>query len=362
MREQLSNQPPIIKPYIPLLKLGPKLVGPGYPTFLIVEIGQAHDGSLGTAHAFIDIVADSGADAIKFQTHIAAFESTRDEPFRVSFSRQDKSRYDYWKRMEFTEDEWKGLAEHAQERGLIFLSSAFSTAAVELLNSLNVPAWKIGSGEFRSLDLIDSMLATGKPVLLSTGMSQWNEIGHAVDYVRGAGGNIGLFQCTSEYPTSLKRVGLNVIDEMWSRYQCVVGLSDHSGSIWPGIATIMRGSHMLEVHLTLHGNAFGPDVPASLTPDELRFLVEARNMCAVMDSNPVDKEIMAGELEQMRGLFTKSVSPTRNLKAGEILKSGMLSLKKPGTGIPANEMEDLYGRKLARDVLSDSLLQYTDLE
>jgi len=362
MKNQEISQPQCVKSSIAPIKFGEHLIGPGYPPFLIVEIGQAHDGSLGTAHAFIDIVADSGADAIKFQTHIAECESTRDEPFRVTFSRQDKTRYDYWKRTEFTEDEWKGLADHAREQGLVFLSSAFSVAAVALLDSLGIPAWKVGSGEFRSLDLIDCMLATGKPIFLSTGMSRWSEIGYAVDYIRNAGGEIGLFQCTSEYPTSLNRVGLNIIDEMRSRYECILGLSDHSGTVWPSIAAMARGIDLLEVHLTLHKKAFGPDVAASLTPDELKCLVEARDAYTEMDGNPVDKDMIAEELAQMRELFTKSVSPVRELKAGEVLEPGMLTLKKPGTGISADKMEKLYGRKLVKDVARDSLLQYIDLD
>ena len=121
-------------------------VGTGHPCFIIGEVAQAHDGSLGMAHAYIDAIADAGADAVKFQTHIAAEESTPDEMWRVKFSYQDDSRFDYWRRMEFTEAQWRGLADHAGEKGLVFLSSPFSVAAVELLARIGVPAWKIASG------------------------------------------------------------------------------------------------------------------------------------------------------------------------------------------------------------------------
>src|SRR5215467_15257875 len=147
---------------------------------IVAEVAQAHDGSLGTAHAFIDACARAGADAIKFQTHIASAESTPGEPWRVKFSRQDASRYDYWKRMEFTAEQWRGLAEHANERGLIFLSSAFSFAAVELLERLGMSAWKVGAGEVTNLPLLERMARTGKPVLLSSGMSTWAELDAAV--------------------------------------------------------------------------------------------------------------------------------------------------------------------------------------
>ena len=158
-------------------------------TFLIAEVAQAHDGSLGSAHAFIDGAADAGVDAVKFQTHIAAAESTMDEPFRVRFSAQDESRYAYWQRMEFQATHWKALAGHARDRGLHFLSSPFSVEAAHLLANLGVPAWKVGSGEIRSRDLLQAMLDAGGPILLSTGMSPWREIDDAVQFLseRNAG-------------------------------------------------------------------------------------------------------------------------------------------------------------------------------
>src|SRR5262249_62163091 len=155
------------------------------PRCLIIgEVAQTHDGSLGAAHAYIDAVAHAGADAVKFQTHIASAESTPGEPWRVKFSRQDASRYDYWKRMEFTEEHWLGLSEHANEQGLFFLSSAFSAEAVELLERVGVPAWKVGSGEVSNLPLLAKMAQTGKPVILSSGLSDWDELDSAGNCVR----------------------------------------------------------------------------------------------------------------------------------------------------------------------------------
>src|ERR671939_371718 len=137
---------------------------------IIGEVAQAHDGSLGLAHAFIDAIADAGAHAVKFQTHIAAAESTPGEPWRVKFSRQDASRYDYWKRMEFTEEQWHGLKQHADESGVQFLSSPFSVEAVELLTRVGVAAWKVASGEVSNQPMFQKMAETRWPILLSTGM------------------------------------------------------------------------------------------------------------------------------------------------------------------------------------------------
>ncbi len=336
-------------------------IGRDRPAFVIAEVSQSHDGSLGLAHAFIDAAAEAGADAIKFQTHIAAAESTLDEPFRVRFSEQDETRYDYWKRMEFTPEQWTGLADHATARELVFLSSAFSVAAVELLEKIGVPAWKVGSGEYKSTDLLSAMTATKKPVLLSTGMSDWDEISASVGTVRDLGAPLALFQCTSSYPTALAEVGLNVIEEMRTRYGCPVGLSDHSGSPHPSLAAIARGADMIEIHFALDMKMFGPDVPVSLNPAGLALLCEARDAVAEMDGNPVDKNNAAKALTEMRDLFTKSIAPVRPLSAGTVLTADMLTAKKPGTGIPADQLADLVGRELAVDVSADRLLKLEDL-
>ncbi len=344
------------------ISIANRAVGGGAPALLIAEVGQAHDGSLGTAHAFIDAAAGAGADAIKFQTHIAAAESTLDEEFRVKFSKQDGTRYDYWHRMEFTAEQWSGLADHAREAGLIFLSSAFSVAAVELLDKLGHAAWKIGSGEYKSQDLMAAMAATGKPILLSTGMSRWAEIAHSAAGIRSLGADLGLFQCTSRYPTPLDRVGLNVIDKLRDEHDCPVGLSDHSGSPYPALAALARGADMIEVHVIFDKRMFGPDVPASLTFEEFRAVADGRDAFAEMDAHPVDKDREADDLETMRGLFTKSLAPTRALPKGTVLTTEMLTAKKPGSGIAATRLDEFVGRTLAADVVPDRLLRQEDVE
>src|SRR2546427_10068057 len=168
----------------PSFRVGSRPVGAGLPCLIVGEIAQAHDGSLGFAHAFIDAIAASGADAVKFQTHIAAAESTPGEPWRVRFSRQDESRYAYWRRMEFTEEQWHGLRRHATERGLLFLSSPFSVEALELLTRVGVAAWKVASGEVSNPAILDRMMATDLPVILSTGLSRLDEIDAAVTRIR----------------------------------------------------------------------------------------------------------------------------------------------------------------------------------
>jgi N,N'-diacetyllegionaminate synthase len=336
-------------------------VGPGHPALLVAEVAQAHDGSLGLAHAFIDAAADAGVDAVKFQTHLAAEESTLDEPFRVRFSQQDPTRFHYWRRTEFTPEQWQELATHARERGLIFLSSAFSVTAVDLLRTIGMPAWKIGSGEFASADLWRSMAATGAPILLSTGLAKRAEIVNAVAAFRAAGLPFALMQCTSAYPTSLEAVGLNVIDELRREFNCPVGLSDHSGSIFPGLAALARGADLLEFHVTFDRRMFGPDVAASLTFDEANLLVRMRDALRTMDSHPVDKDAMAEELRGLRKMFGKSLAPVQPIAAGTVLRPEMIATKKPGGGIPLEAAEQIAGRRLARDVAPERILRWTDL-
>lgn len=336
-------------------------VGRDAPAYLIAEVAQAHDGSLGTAHAFIDAAADAGADAVKFQTHIADAESTRDEPFRVKFSRQDETRLDYWRRMEFSPAQWQGLADHADERGLHFLSSAFSLEAVELLRGLGVPAWKIASGEVLTDVLVDAICADGKPVILSSGMSPWADIDAAVARIQGAGAPLAVLQCVSRYPTPLTDIGLNVIDEIHARYDCPAGLSDHSGQPWPAMAAISRGAAIVELHITLSDRMFGPDVPSSLTVEQFRMVADLRDAVAEMDAHPADKDAVAAELSDMRSLFGRSLAPKRHLRAGTLITEDMLVAKKPATGIPVAESAAVIGRILVRDVACDRLIAWEDL-
>ena len=333
----------------------------GKRTLIVGEVAQAHDGSLGMAHAFIDTIAKAGADAVKFQTHIAQAESTPAEPWRVKFSRQDASRYAYWQRMEFTEEQWHGLKQHASDRGLIFLSSPFSVEAVELLKRVGVAAWKVASGEVTTAPIFERMAETGLPLLLSTGMSSLTEIDEAVARIQARNLPFAVLQCTSAYPCPPEKVGLNLIPVFRERYQSAVGLSDHSGTIYPGLAAATLGIEVLEVHVAFSREMFGPDVPASLIPTELRQLVDGVRFIEAMKANPVDKNRMAQEMAPLRDLFTKSVVARQPLVAGTILEEEHLTVKKPGTGFPASRLTELIGKQLLRDVQTDEQLQIADV-
>lgn len=328
---------------------------------VIAEVAQGHDGSLGFAHSFIDVAAEAGVDAIKFQTHIAEAESSPDEPWRIKFSYEDVSRFAYWQRMEFTEAQWQGLREHCDEREIGFISSAFSVEAVELLRRVGVAAWKISSGESLSSELLRHLGQDGVPILISTGMSTYAEIGTAVEHCRAGGTEPVLLQCTSMYPTPPERLGLNVLDELRTQHGCPVGLSDHSGTIYPGLAAVALGAVVLEVHMTFSRRMFGPDSPVSLEPAELTSLVDGVRFLERARGAPVDKDAVAAELSEVRNLFGKSLVSRRALAAGTVLSDDDLTAKKPAFGIPASERTVVVGRTLVAAIPAGHVLQLADL-
>lgn len=328
---------------------------------VIGEVAQAHDGSLGMAHAYIDAIAAAGADAVKFQTHIAAAESTPDEPWRVKFSTQDATRFDYWKRMEFTEPQWHELRRHAEAKGLLFLSSPFSLEAIELLERVGIAAWKVASGEITNTQLLERMAGTGIPVILSTGMSDLAAIDNAVTFLNSKGVPLAVLQCTTSYPCPAEKVGLNLLSFFKDRYQCAVGISDHSGTIFPGLAAVTLGAEVIEVHVTFDRGMFGPDVPASVTTDELKQLVDGVHFIERMLANPVDKNQMAEEMGDLRRIFAKSLVACADLDEGTILTQEHLTTRKPGTGIPAAKFYEVVGTRLTRAVKAGQLLSFEDI-
>ena len=326
----------------------------------MAEVAQAHDGSLGLAHAFIDAAAQSGAAAIKFQTHIAEAESTPAEPWRVQFSTQDASRFDYWKRMEFSTAQWRELRDHAAEAGLLFASSPFSLEAVDLLDEIDVDFMKVASGEVTNQPMLEAMARTGRPVAMSSGMSPWHEIDRAIELLGGET-PIVVLQCTSEYPCPPEKVGLNVIEELRERYRLPVGLSDHSGTVFPGLAAATASIALLEVHLTLSRDMFGPDVPASVTTDEMATLVAGVRFIERALANPVNKDGMVEEFSKLRSSFMKSPVTAHPLEAGHRLLATDIALKKPGNGLPADSLPDLVGRVLAHSLPADHQIEMADL-
>jgi len=331
-------------------------------TFIIAEIGQAHDGSLGIAHSYIDALSRTGVNAIKFQTHIADAESSIDEDFRVKFSYQDKTRFEYWKRMEFNLDQWIGLKNHCEDVGLEFISSPFSCAAVDLLEKVGVNKYKIGSGEVRNRLLVDKICKTGKEILISSGMSSFSELDESLGWIKLFQSDVSLFQCTTDYPTVPNDWGLHVIQEMKERYKVPVGFSDHSGDIFAPLAAVTLGAELLEFHAVFSKEIFGPDSKASLTIDQITTLVEGVQQIEKYNFSIYSKDDVQRYFE-LKKLFGKSLSLNKDLKRGHILTFNDLEAKKPANlGIDPALYAQVIGRKISSDLVQWQFLNYENIE
>jgi N,N'-diacetyllegionaminate synthase len=325
--------------------------------YLIAEIGQAHDGSLGMAHAYIDAVAKTGVDAIKFQTHFAEHESTKRDIFRTKFSYQDATRYDYWKRIQFPDKEWGNLQKHAREVGLDFVSTAFSNHAVDLLADLSVPFFKVGSGDLLSFSLIDHMCRYQIPIVLSSGMATLDECKTAIKFVKDKNIECAIMQCTTSYPSPPETWGLNVIGTYHDLFGIPVGFSDHSGDIFAGLAAVSAGIDLLEVHVVFSKDSFGPDSSSSLTIEQLQNLVKGIRLIETANKNPVDKDDLASTFQRNKMLFSRSAVFSERLLKGTKLKEEHVLYKKPGGGLSKSQVDLLMGLNLHSDVMKDDLVE-----
>jgi N-acetylneuraminate synthase len=329
--------------------------------YLIAEIAQAHDGSLGILHSYIDAVAKTGVQAIKFQMHIAEAESSIHEPFRVKFSKEDATRFDYWKRMEFTLEQWAAIKKHCDEVGLDFICSPFSNLAVDWLEEVGVHTYKIGSGEVTNLLLLEKIANTGKPIIISSGMSSYTEMDETVAFLKSKNATFSILQCTTAYPTFPEQYGLNVINELKERYQVPTGFSDHSAKISTGIAAVALGAELLEFHVVFHRSLFGPDAIASLTLEETKLLVEAVNDIHLATENPINKSSNDG-FQELKSIFEKSLAINKDLPTGHVITFDDLESKKPkGCGIAAQDFKAVIGRKLKNNKSKWDFLNEEDL-
>jgi N,N'-diacetyllegionaminate synthase len=329
--------------------------------YIIAEIGQAHDGSLGVLYSYIDALATTGVDAVKFQMHIAEAESSEHEPFRVQFSLEDKTRFDYWTRMGFSLDQWKGIKLYCESVGLDFLCSPFSNLAVDWLDEMEVEQYKIGSGEVNNFLILEKIAQTKKPVILSSGMSSYEELDQTVNFLKDRNVNFSILQCTTSYPTQAEQYGLNGIQELKERYQVPVGFSDHSAKIETCIAATALGASILEFHVVFDRKMFGPDAIASLTIAEAKDLVVAVRNIATALSNPIDKKSNAA-FSSLKQIFEKSLAINKDLPMNHILTFDDLEAKKPkGFGIEASRFQQIIGKTLNKDMQQWDFLNEEDL-
>lgn len=325
--------------------------------FVIAEAGVNHDGDPDLAHALVDAAADAGADAVKFQTFVAAALASPTAP--TAAYQRDRDGGDTQRamleRLVLPPEAWPALQAHARDRGLVFLSTPFDDASADLLDGLDVSAFKVGSGELTNLPFLARLAATGRPLIVSTGMATMPEVARAVDAVRGAGaGPLALLHCVSSYPAAPEDANLAAIAMLREAFGVQAGWSDHTPGIELPVAAVALGATIVEKHLTLDRGRRGPDHGMSLDPTAFAAMV-----AAIRATEPAlgghDKAPTAAERE-MATLARRSLHWARDLPAGSIVAPSDLVAQRPGTGLAPERAGDLVGRATARAVRAGALV------
>ena len=344
--------------------LAGRAIEPGRPVFVIAEAGVNHNGDAAMARALIDAAADSGADAVKFQTFRTSALTSRTAPkaaYQIEATGAGESQSEMLMRLELSTETLRALQAHAAARGIVFFSTPFDEASADTLAALGVPMFKIPSGEITNLPLLRHIAAKGKPIILSTGMSTLDEVEQALAAIGDlADVSVAILHCVSAYPAPVGEVNLRAMDALRDRFGRPVGLSDHTLGLEIALAAVARGAAIVEKHLTLDKNLPGPDHRASLEPAEMAALVRGiRNVEAALGDGV--KRPMPSELDTRR-VARKSLVAARALRAGEELVKDAVAVKRPGTGISPAELERALGRRVRRDLAADDVIDWTALE
>lgn len=338
-------------------RIAGRRVGPEHPPLVIAEVGINHEGEIDKALALVDAAADAGAEIVKFQCHITEKEMipTDMTPGEISSERL----WDIIKRCELTEVEEHRVQAHCAARGLIFLSTPFSREAADRLNEMRVSAFKIGSGECNNLPLLDHIARFGKPMILSTGMNDLASVRRSVAVLEGRV-PYALLHCTSMYPTPYDKVRLGGISDLARAFPgALVGLSDHSLNIWTCLGAVALGASILEKHFTISREWPGPDTGISIEPGELRDLIVGSR--AVWEARGGAKTILPEEQPVIDFAYATVVT-IAPIRAGDTFSRDNLWVKRPGTGsIPAVRLDEILGRRAARDVAADQHLAAADV-
>ena len=330
---------------------------------LIAEIGLSHEGSLGIAQASIEAAASVGADIVKFQVHSAEHESSSQEKFRVPFSKQDSTRSDYWQRTSFSKKQWEILINQSKELNIEFSVSVFNSYSLNQMLDLGVQTIKLGSGDLLNEELAEALQDFSGFVILSTGMATWAEINEALElYFEFKNDNrLAVLQCTSKYPTKLNQVGINIMEEIITKYGVPSGLSDHTNNLSSSYIAISRGAKFIEKHVVFSQLMFGPDISSSIEFEDFKKLSEFRDHYNEV-SCFVDKDETARELSEIKKLFGRSLGLKSDFPTGHILELNDFCLRKPGGGLSWQNRLDLVGKRLIKPYLHEDLLEAAHVE
>lgn len=340
------------------IKIG-KLVGDGEPCFIIAEAGVNHNGKIDLAKKLIDAAKNADADAVKFQTFKTEKILIKEAP-KAEYQKEttgEGTQYEMIKKLELSEKDFEKIAEYAKQKGIIFLSTPFDEESADLLEKLDVPAFKIGSGDLTNLPLLEYIAKKNKTMIVSTGMSTLDEVREAVETVRNTGNNqIILLHCTSNYPANIEDCNLLAMHTLEKEFNVPVGYSDHALGITVPVAAAAMGASVIEKHFTLDKNLPGPDHRASLEPDELKEMVKKiRNVEKALGTG--EKKPAESEMEVQK-LARKSIVARVNIHKGSIITRGMLAIKRPGTGLAPKYMKEVIGKKTKTDIKKDGLITF----
>lgn len=330
-------------------------IGLNFPPLVVAEIGINHEGSLETAILMADAAINSGAEIIKHQTHIPHAEMS-DEARYIIPGNTDVSIFEVIERCALDLDEEVKLAAHVRAQGKIYMSTPFSFEAVDFLESINVPAYKIGSGECNNYPLVDYIASKEKPVILSTGMNSISTIRPSVEIFRKYGNDFALLHCTNLYPTPTSLLRLNAIKEIGEAFpDAVLGLSDHSISNYPCIASVALGASILERHFTDSKDRPGPDIVCSMDPAELKELILASR--TVYEASQGSKFPVAEEDVTIAFAFASVVS-TKDLSPGDIIDRNAITLKRPHGGeLGPMDFTDLIGKQVLAPIKQNTQIK-----
>ena len=344
----------------PFIEIAGRKIGYDYDPLVIAELGINHGGSLSIAKQMVDAAADAGVEVVKHQTHIVQDEMSS-EARKVIPGHTKESIYDIIASCALNEEDERALQKYIHEKGMIFISTPFSRAAVIRLESMNVPAYKIGSGECNNYPLLKHIAAYGKPIILSTGMNTIESIGKAVTIFREYKIKFALLHCTNVYPTPPELVRLNAITELKETFpDAVIGLSDHTTTNYPCIASVALGASILERHFTDNMDRIGPDIICSMDPQSCKELINATKI--VKQARDGKKGPVEAEKPTINFAYASVVS-TQFIKQGEVLTKENTWVKRPGTGeILAEYYETIIGKTTANDIENDKQISWKDIE
>lgn len=341
------------------IKLGNREISDEFPPLVVAEIGINHEGSLRTAKEMVDAAFSVGAEVIKHQTHVVDDEMSQRAKEVIPGNSKD-SIYDIMKRCALSEKDETELKEYVESKGMIFISTPFSRSAADRLNRMGVLAFKIGSGEMNNHPLIRHIASFGKPMIVSTGMNDIESIRETVNILEEYNIEYSLMHTTNLYPTSSEQVRLGAMVEMMKTFpNAIIGLSDHTINNNACLAAVALGANIVERHFTDSKDRPGPDIVCSMTPDELKLLIEGS--IEIFKMRGGIKRPLSEEKVTIDFAFA-SVVTIREIMEGEILDMSNIWVKRPGTGdIPAKDFETLIGRRASKNLTNDYHLTWKDL-